>query len=557
MGRRLLRRERLRLWLGRRVRLGKRQLVRGKRLGKRLGRRVRLGKRQLVPGKRLRLWLGRRVRLGKRQLVRGKRLGKRLVRLHCRLGQRLRLLTVKAGVYLAFGGACVALVLFFHQGGGWNQNSRLLPVYAIVETGSLRADRWRFLTGDYAEIGGHVYGDKAPLASLSVLPWYWLWRHHSPGPQTAHDHHVALHIADLVAAAIPFSIFAVLLLARLSRVAPPSRAAWMALTTAFGTCLVCYGGMFFSHMLAATLFLAAYVLAIDRQRSFVLAGFLGAMAVAAEYPMVLGEAILIGYLAIGPDRRRRVVGYLLGAAPVAAFLLGYNRALTGGWFDLAYAHENAGFREMRAAFGLRLPSANALWELIFGQAHGVVFYAPALALFLPLLVLKFDGPRHRRNLVVLLLASHVLLISSYFMFAGGACVGPRHLAPVIALGCYEGVAALAKQTRWRLTFVVLSAWGIFLSLTAAATDAQPSPSLRSPAFEDFLPRLLAGHINAHNILVELGLPNGRYVVVAWFALLGVMGAAFSLWLRDGRQRGTLPGSAFPTDCPIASASGGG
>src|SRR5271166_3628693 len=82
----------------------------------------------------------------------------------------------------AFVLATAALVLVFHGGVSVNPASRALTVLAIVEDGSLRADRWFGLTIDQAIVGGHVYSDKPPLSSLVVVPFYGLWRALRGGP---------------------------------------------------------------------------------------------------------------------------------------------------------------------------------------------------------------------------------------------------------------------------------------------------------------------------------------------------------------------------------------
>jgi hypothetical protein len=437
---------------------------------------------------------------------------------------------------LALGAACLVLVLFFHQWAGWNGNSRLLTVYALVEEGTLRADRWRGLTGDYSDIGGHVYSDKAPLASFVVTPFYWLWRHAHPGPQTAHDLEAAIHIADVVACAIPFAVFAMLVFRRLARRGLSPRAAvWVTLAAAFASPLRCYGAQFLGNMLAATLFLGAYILAIEQEEDFVLAGLLGGLAGTAEYPLILSNAVVVLYLLIGQARWRRAPRYVLGATLPAALLLVYNRRVTGGLFDFPYSHEGAGFPRMHTVFGMTLPSPNALWELIFGQYRGLLFYAPGLIVLLPLLLLRFDGPVRRRRVLFALMGTQLLLISSYFMWSGGFCVGPRHLALLMTLALYEGVASLAGEPRWRLAFALLSAWGIVLNLAAVATDALPNDTWHAPAFEIFFPRILQNDINAHNFVAEAGLPNNRYALIVWLGAFVVAGLALG-WTRTSRPR---------------------
>jgi len=432
--------------------------------------------------------------------------------------------------YFAFGAALWLLALFFHGGGGWNPNSRLLTVFGLVEDGTFRADRWKGETGDYAQVGGHLYSDKAPGSSFVVLPFYWVMRRMEGGAQTGNDRGAAVHLGDAVASALPFAIFALLLLLRVEKEGVHGRAAvWLGMAGALGTCLFDYGGLYFGHMLAAALFLGAYVLACEREERFVLAGALGGLAVLTEYPLAVTQIIVLVYLLLGPQRWRRATLYGLGALPMALLMIGYNKAITGGWFDFPYSHVGAMWAAMHTDFGMRLPNPSAMWALAFGQYRGLAFYAPVLLLGVPAIAAAFAGPRRRKALVLVLLGSYFLLISSYFKWDGGWCVGPRHLLPVIALGVYEGTAALARTRRHWWLHGILAGWGALVAFAALATDPLPAENFRSPAFEVFFPKVWKGQISGHNLLAEAHLPNGRYVFVTWLTLAVALTWALAWW----------------------------
>lgn len=425
-----------------------------------------------------------------------------------------------ARFYVLFIAFATALAIFFHQGRSWNVDSRLLTVYALVEQGTLQADKWKSETGDYATVGGHVFSDKAPLSSFLVAPFYWVWRafeHHRP--QSGLDREAGNHLGVVFASAVPFAVFAALVFSRVRRsFARTGGAVWLALLAACGSCLLSYGGIFFGHMLAATFFLAAYALAVDREKHFVLAGFLGSCAVLTEYTLLVTQVLVCGYLLLGPNRARRFCLYAGGALPGAIAMFVYNRAITGKFSDFPYSHVSDTWAPMKTAFGIRWPNPEAIWELVFGQYRGLAFYAPTLLLFIPLIALHFDGPRRRRNLALLLMTVYVLFIASYFKWDGGWCTGPRHLAPVIALGTYEGAGALARLRRGRLAFTLLALWGCLISVCASATDSIPAESFKAPAFEIFFPRAWKGDTNSHALLVEWGMHPGRYLIVLWLAL---------------------------------------
>ncbi len=79
---------------------------------------------------------------------------------------------------MAFGifALLLASYAYFYQGGGWNENSRMDLVRALVDDHSFNIDHYHRNTGDKAQFGGHYYSDKAPGLSLAAVPAYALAR---------------------------------------------------------------------------------------------------------------------------------------------------------------------------------------------------------------------------------------------------------------------------------------------------------------------------------------------------------------------------------------------
>jgi hypothetical protein len=437
-------------------------------------------------------------------------------------------------LYLLFGLVCVVLVMYFHQGSNWNANSRMLMVYSLVENHSLQANPWLSTTGDFAQINGRVYGEKAPLASLVVLPFYWLARVGSHGPQTEAHRTLALHLADLVACAVPFAIFAALLLRRLFREGQPARAAvWLTLAAAFGTFLAHYGASFFGCMLAGTLLLGCYVLAAEKEERFGWAGFLGGCAVLTEYPLVLTQILLVGYLLTGTDRWRRTLRYLAGAVPPALLMLAHNQAITGSMFDFPYRHVPPRWAYMRDGYGMRWPSFEVAWQLLGSPFRGLGFYAPALLLLVPLLVLRFQGPRRRRNLLLALLAVLFLFNLCYRQWNGGSCIGPRFASALVVLALYEGIAALAARgAGFRWGFGALSFWGWLVTTLGSMTVPFPDENIPNPFFTYSWPRFWGNQLSDHIAPIELGiLSDGKSALALWCILTAATGVGFTWAFR--------------------------
>jgi hypothetical protein len=447
---------------------------------------------------------------------------------------------------------CLFLVMFFHQGLSSNPTSRLLTVLALVEDHRLYADRWADQTIDKAIVRGHIYSDKAPLASFVSVPLYAAWRAtHRKAGETAYED-AAVHLSDLVAAAVPFAIFALLLFHQAARFLDDARAIVIALVTAFSTCLVNYGNVFFGHMMAAALIVGSYALAKERRR-LLLAGLIGGCSVLTEYPAVLTQAILAVWL-LGHRARewRDSLRYCAGALGPAIALFAYNAWITHNPFSFPYAHVTDQWEAMRTAFGVRLPSFEAAWELVFGEYRGMLFYAPTLAVLGPIALYRPAPPGRTRGetqgLLAVLCGTQFVFVCSYFKWDGGWCTGPRHLAPVIALLAYEGVAQLAAHwPRFRVLFFLTGLMGIVVNICAASTFPITSESHTHPMFDEFWPAILENRINGHNIAAEVGLHNGRWLLVAWAVLFVVFGVLLILLARQPphprRQRAASPSAA--------------
>jgi hypothetical protein len=287
----------------------------------------------------------------------------------------------------------------------------------------------------------------------------------------------------------------------------------------------------------------------------VLAGFLGGCAVLTEYPLVLTQFLVVLYLLTGPDRWNRAIRYCLGALPLAIAMFAYNKAITGKFLDFPYNHVGEMWSAMHTAFGLRLPSGEALLELMFGQYRGLAAYCTALLVCVPWIWNFFDGPRRRRNLVVVLMGSYLLLISSYFKWDGGWATGPRHLMPLVALGIYEGLGALTSRKQGYFWFLLFSTWGMVVSVVASATDPLPGEDHQHPIFEVFFPKLLHGEIADHSLPHEWGLPNGAYLVPLWglcfLLLIGVLGWMLARELHTAPARPRRAWALAPAVLPLA------
>lgn len=425
-------------------------------------------------------------------------------------------------VYVAYVVLAVVLASFFHLRLTGNPMSRLFTVFALVEHGNLEADAWASETEDKAVINGHTYSDKAPLSSFVVVPFYAVWKAVVGGPHTGKDHEAGLHLGIILTAALPFALFLALVLWRLLKdgmqgaVAVP-----FSLLLGFGTVLFNYGNAYFGHMLAAGCFMGAWVLSVEHERHLAVAGFLAACAVLAEYPTGALAVLLVGWHLFQPGGVKRAATFVAGAVPGALALGLYNWVVTGNPLTLTYSHVTAQWQPMKTNYGMRLPDPVAAWELIFGQFRGMFFYAPIMLVLVPAWMMSHPNQR-RRRFGLTLFAIYWMMMAAYFKWDGGFCTGPRHLLPVVALAIYEGVVALKGRLPAPKSMLGLALLGMLINLSAAATDPIVYDGEPRPFFNSFWPKLIKGEINAHNLGVEMGLPNGRYLVGVWVLLFAVV-----------------------------------
>jgi hypothetical protein len=439
--------------------------------------------------------------------------------------------------HAAFVVVVALLALAFRAGPSANPVSRALTVMAIVDNGTLRTDPWANVTSDKAIIDGHTYGDKAPLSSFVVVPFYFVWHAVTTQHGTRAEIGAAVLLGEIFASALPFGAFVLLVARRASRVVTARSATWMALAGAFGTLAFPYAGTYMGHVLAGTLYVFAYHEATSAPERSVLAGFLAGLAVLAEFPILPG-ALLLG-LYLTTRGWRLALRFALGGLPCAVALGAYDFATTGSPLDPPYKFIAPEFVAPGGrVFALDAQAWHAARELLFSEYRGVFFWAPPLVLLLPLAAVRTQ-PLARKVLLLATATTLFLLVAAYWMWAGGWCIGPRHLVPLVMLLVYEGVFAVAQTPRARIAFAVLSVLGIAINLIATSTNPFVQSTVH-PLRDVFWPALSRGQIVPANLLALVGV-HGKACIAAWCALFIVSALGLgrlASHLPPGRWRDT-------------------
>ena len=466
----------------------------------------------------------------------------------------------------------------------WNEISRFDLVKALVERRSVNIDPDHPTTADKAHLDGHYYSDKAPGASLLATPAYagylaWLKLRGAPRPQWLFESQLrrpdlgpppmpapgehrpvvfndaflrAVYVCNLFTGVPAGAACVVLLFLFLARGGvAPDRALASALALGLGSPLFAYATMFFGHVLAGGFLFAAFAAlspAFEHDGRFgrwstlwgpgrlLVAGGLLGMAVLTELPAALAAALLAGYawLRLEPGGRLRGLGLLAaGALPPLAALAAYHTAAFGhplrtGYAYVVYPTFAAGMAQ--GWFGISWPRPAALAGMLFGRSRGLLYVSPVLALgFVGLLRGLWrpdpDGRAggQRRALVVSLavVAALALLNAGYYMWWGGAALGPRHLVPALPFLAMGLPLAFAQQRRWWIVCGTLLAISVLNQLAAVAVSPLV-PYGPDVLVEHVWPRLLAGRVailpGATNVGLLLGLRG-------WTSLLPLL----ALW----------------------------
>src|ERR1700686_4443696 len=197
---------------------------------------------------------------------------------------------------------------YFYEGAGWNQNSRLDMVRAMVEQGGLRIDAFHQNTEDKAFANGHYYSDKAPGLALLAVPIAEatrpILRALNIDPESPRGLVDLAYCLTVFAVALPMAAACVCLFwIAVALGASVNASAFAAVALGLATPMWAYSTLFWGHALtAACLVLAfAWALKLGGHASFVSDVFWGAAlgvtagwATVTEYPSAPASALIAG-----------------------------------------------------------------------------------------------------------------------------------------------------------------------------------------------------------------------------------------------------------------------
>jgi len=426
-----------------------------------------------------------------------------------------------------------------------NADTRIALTRAIVDDHTVRIDPYVRQLVDRSWYHGHFYTDKAPGVSLLAVPVYAALRAlvpHTFFDPRRHLFDVVRYLLTTLVVSLPAAVFVGVFWRFLLPVLGRRRAAVVAVGYGLGTMAWTLSALLFSHIVTAMslfgAFMLLYPVSLGRAHAawwrWAGAGMLCGLAALCEYPAALMGLLLTLFglqAAQGVGLRHRSLRLLLfvvaGLALLAPLAL-YNQIAFGNPFTLGYAYEAgdpAFARGMqRGLEGVGLPHLAALWGITVSPYRGLFVLSPFLLLALPGLAAMWRQRRQRpaAALCASAVVAMVLVNSGYYMWSGGASLGPRHVGPALPFLVFP-VAFAVRQAAWKR----LGPWLIGASIAVVGLSCvtvlifEPRPS--NPLLQLVLPRLFHGPT-----------PNvWGFTLLNWGMLLGLHGAASFLPLAGG------------------------
>jgi hypothetical protein len=475
---------------------------------------------------------------------------------------------------------------FFHRDPGWNVNSRLALVYAIVDKATFRIDDYHeqapYETGDKAFYKGHYYSDKIIGTSLLGVPAY-------AGLKVASrvsGFELTPNLRRYVVRVFSVSLLAALGVVLLFRIlllfgATKTEAVVLSYFLALGTLYFPYATVFYSYAPALFFILLAYQ-SILRYRlagkldeaPLFLIGLAAGSALLCEYTLGIVWVALAVYLFLQLRRKLNIFSFAAGSFVVVSIFLLYTLVCFDS-FTIPYRYEvsrifSVGMR--RGFLGITSPNLTVLYYISVHPYRGIFFYSPMLLLyFFGVLWLDRDLSAARlRNgqeqagkpplpngynwrpeaiLSLCIVAGYFIFNASYYMWWGGWAVGARHLLPMIPF-MMPALIWVLRKNQWYSGLLYL-AGGLSIFLTAIPTAVNPqmpqryhtmillaprvSDNLRSPMLHEAFPAFFQGDI-AWTLGRLLHLPKLASLLpllLMWVAVIFLMR---HLLVRERRDR---------------------
>lgn len=417
------------------------------------------------------------------------------------------------GLFLA---AFMSMFCVLQPYSGWNVNSRLSLIFAVVDQQTVSIDDYHDRepteTGDKAFYAGHFYSDKIFGVSLLGVPIYAILRLVCL-PFGEPSYNLASHVIRVGAVSLPAAASLVLLWLMMIRSGAAPRRALLAVGFAFwGSLWFGYSNVFYPYATGGAALLAALWLIMNPRahrltprNSFVIGLLCGysvlcdmifglmAAGVGVVYLLrAIDQAGFAGFRAFADMKGERSTGrealglsalaVIGGLLPLLLFAA-YCYSIFGE-FSIPYKYEADDLFRLgmsQGFMGVTTPDPNKLWFLTLHPYRGLFFWSPVFLIAIAGLVRGIRSTGKRRLygwLGMWGLVSYFLFNASYYMWWGGEGMGSRLLLPMVpflAMGLGELCRRDAHRLWW-IVLVVLGSISVLASFPISLIDPQVPPS---------------------------------------------------------------------------------
>jgi hypothetical protein len=440
------------------------------------------------------------------------------------------------------------------QSFSWNQTSHYDLIRSLDNDGTT-IDATQQNTGDKVFYKGHYYSARAPGLALFALPFYDTLNAlqaesvaEKSEAQRGSDE--MIYLIGLWANVLP-GLLLLLLVWRVAERFEPGYGVAAAVVLGLGTMVLPLSTLLFSHVFAAFLGFAAFVLMMrerDGPPSALLLGLAGlamGYAVASEYPLFFVAIVLGLYLLSRRDTlsplllARRAGAYIAGGVIGILPLLFYNHYAFHSWTHLAYSDVP---RQQKGFFGIGLPSLKVFATLLT-DSRGLLTISPVLVMGAIGTVLLYRRGRRAEALSITgICLCYLIYNAGYYLPFGGGFMGPRFLTTMLPfLACPLGIAL----KRYPGPTIALAA--ISITTTVIATITHPLVGYENETV--IWTRLLGNGTFQPTIASAVGL--GRSWGAIWpFFLAAAGGVGLAAWATP---RLRLPRRALATGLAVAVA----
>ncbi|MGB1016525.1 MAG: hypothetical protein ACPG4T_20480, partial [Nannocystaceae bacterium] len=181
---------------------------------------------------------------------------------------------------------------------------------------------------------------------------------------------------------------------------------------------------------------------------------------------------------------------------------------------------------------IHAPQASVLLELLFGRFRGLFYLSPILMLAAWGLAHDLCADTSSRigrplaGVCLGIVVFYLLLNSGYYMWDGGAALGPRHCVPMLGFLALGLPAAIPRAPRTAGVLFAISLVSIVVGTSASPEAAQAGDPLYNFAW----PRLWSAKPGTDGGPTNLGLLLGLPGVLSLMPLIALwLGLGTSLW----------------------------